>query len=138
MWAYLTGASGPSGFGSATTAEQAAAGHDLHGKVALVTGATSGIGHEAARVLALQGATVYVHARSLDKANAAIATLKTGATSGATFKPFVCDLGNLKTIREAVAGFLAEDVPLHLLINNAGPDTDRTGRAWAGTLHAGQ
>ena len=46
-----------------TTDTIAARGEDLQGKVALVTGATSGIGTETARVLALRGVHVYLAGR---------------------------------------------------------------------------
>ena len=49
------------------TAEQVSKDVDLTGKVALVTGVTSGIGTETARVLALRGAKVYLVARNKDK-----------------------------------------------------------------------
>jgi NAD(P)-dependent dehydrogenase (short-subunit alcohol dehydrogenase family) len=44
---------------------------DLTGKVAIVTGANSGIGYETAKALASKGATVVIACRNLEKANAA-------------------------------------------------------------------
>ena len=45
--------------------------HDQKGRVALVTGASHGIGRDVVRQLAERGAVVYLTARSLDKAEAA-------------------------------------------------------------------
>ncbi len=50
-------------WGFATTTDELLVGVDLHGKVAIVTGATSGLGLETARVLAAAGARVVVPAR---------------------------------------------------------------------------
>ena len=49
---------------------------DLEGKVALVTGATSGIGHAAAVQLATQGATVVVHGRDVTRGAAVVAEIE--------------------------------------------------------------
>lgn len=56
-----------SAFGAASTAADVIAGHDLSGKVAIVTGGYSGLGLETARVLAGAGARVVVPARNLEK-----------------------------------------------------------------------
>jgi alanine dehydrogenase len=52
-----------SGFGPRTTAEEALAGRDLQGKVAIVTGGHAGLGLETTRVLANAGATVVIGSR---------------------------------------------------------------------------
>jgi NAD(P)-dependent dehydrogenase (short-subunit alcohol dehydrogenase family) len=72
------GKQGPigSGFGPETTAEEALAGADLAGKEVIVTGGGSGIGMEAARVLAGAGAHVVVAARAPDRARQALAGTK--------------------------------------------------------------
>jgi NAD(P)-dependent dehydrogenase (short-subunit alcohol dehydrogenase family) len=54
---------------------------DLEGKVALVTGATSGIGKAAAIQLAAQGATVIVHGRDADRGAAVVAEIENGGGS---------------------------------------------------------
>ena len=54
-------------FGAKSTAEEVTAGLDLTGRNYLVTGATSGLGLETSRVLALRGAQVLATGRSVDK-----------------------------------------------------------------------
>src|ERR1700709_2769966 len=54
---------------------------DLDGKVALVTGATSGIGKAAALQLALQGATVIVHGRDADRGAKVVTEIETAGGS---------------------------------------------------------
>jgi NAD(P)-dependent dehydrogenase (short-subunit alcohol dehydrogenase family) len=130
MLQYLTGSVGLSGFGSATTAENVAAAHaaTVAGKVVLITGAASGIGLEAARVLAGYGATVYVGARTQAKADEAIKTIRDTAVvrpdgpaaADQQLRPFVADLGSFASIHAGVNAFLADNVPLHILLNNAG------------------
>ena len=61
------------GFGPTTTAREVAAGVNLDGKTAVVTGGSSGIGSETARVLATAGARVIVGARDTGKAHRALA-----------------------------------------------------------------
>src|SRR5262245_12822285 len=56
-----------SAFGASSTAEDVTSGLDLRGRTALVTGATSGLGLETARVLALRGAHVIVAGRTLER-----------------------------------------------------------------------
>ncbi|KAG0550330.1 hypothetical protein BDA96_01G329200 [Sorghum bicolor] len=56
---------GPSGFSGASTAEEVTAGIDGHGLVAVITGASSGIGLETARVLALRGVHVVMAVRNV-------------------------------------------------------------------------
>src|SRR5260370_36872959 len=83
------------------------------GKVALITGATSGIGKAAAMQLAAQGATVIVHGRDADRGAAVVAEIENG---GGSARFVGADLGEpteaLRLAREA------GDVDI--LVNNAG------------------
>lgn len=101
-----------SGFGAASTAEDVIAGHDLLGKVAIVTGGYSGLGLETARVLAAAGARVVVPARNLEKASAAVETIP-----GLTLEKL--DLTDPGSIDDFAERFLDSGQALHLLINNA-------------------
>ena len=62
---------GANGFGFGTTAEEVTLGLNLAGKNILITGATSGLGQETARVLADRGARIFAAARTLQKAESA-------------------------------------------------------------------
>ena len=59
-----------SAFGATSTAKEVAAGHDLSGQTAIVTGAASGIGVETARALAEAGADVLIGVRNLEAGQA--------------------------------------------------------------------
>ena len=65
-----------SGFGPNTTAEEALAGSDLRGKVAIVTGGHAGLGLETTRVLSNAGATVVIGSCDPKKAQMAVAKMK--------------------------------------------------------------
>ncbi|OVA18309.1 Short-chain dehydrogenase/reductase SDR [Macleaya cordata] len=115
----ITGKAGPSGFGSASTAEQVTEGIDATNLTAIVTGGASGIGLETSRVLALCGAHVIIAARNLKAANEAkqIILKDNGAANIDVLK---LDLCSMKSIREFANNFNALDLPLNMLINNAG------------------
>lgn len=102
-----------------STAEQALRARSLRGKRALVTGATSGLGAETARVLALAGAHVVLAVRDV-VAGAALAERLTSKLPGNAGALSVArlDLADLSSIRAFVEQLGAE--PLDLLINNAG------------------
>jgi NAD(P)-dependent dehydrogenase (short-subunit alcohol dehydrogenase family) len=106
-------------FDATTTAEQASAGVDLSGKLALVTGATSGLGLETARVLALRGAQVVVAGRTVDRAAAACRTIAGHTT------PLALELEDWPGIVTAAATVAAMGRPLDILVCNAGLMTPR-------------
>jgi len=94
---------------------------DQHGQRILITGANSGIGYETALELARKGAEVIIPARSIEKANLAIARIKTEIPD-AKLIPALLDLSSLASVR-TFADFVTEKFPgqsLNLLINNAG------------------
>lgn len=91
---------------------------DLAGRIALVTGANTGLGFEAARVLARQGAQVVIGCRSPEKAAAALDRIRQQHPD-AQISSVSLDLGDLASVREA-ASELDELPHLDLLINNAG------------------
>ncbi len=97
--------------GKRSTAEDALGGQSLAGTTAIVTGATSGIGTETARVLAAAGARVVLAVRNLDAGQALAAQLG-GATEARRL-----DLNDLSSVRTFVEGWHGA---VHLLINNAG------------------
>jgi NAD(P)-dependent dehydrogenase (short-subunit alcohol dehydrogenase family) len=91
------------------------------GRRILITGANSGIGYEAALELARRGAEILLPARSLAKADDAIARIRREVPD-AKLTPGILDLASLVSIR-TFAGFIAANFPgqsLDLLINNAG------------------
>ena len=92
---------------------------DQTGRVAIVTGANSGIGFEAAKALALNGAMVVVACRSQTRGDQAVASILEAAP-GAAIELMLLDLANLGSVREFVAAFLDRFDRLDLLINNAG------------------
>jgi NAD(P)-dependent dehydrogenase (short-subunit alcohol dehydrogenase family) len=92
---------------------------DQSGRTAVVTGANSGIGFEAAAVLARRGADTVLACRDAGRAQAAAARL-TAAAPGATVSVVRLDLASLDSIRTAAAQILAGHQRLDLLINNAG------------------
>lgn len=120
---YLLGSAGPSGFGSKSTAEQVTEYcPDLRSITAIITGATSGIGAETARVLAKRGARLVIPARSLKAAEDSKARiLSEFPDSDIIVLPL--DLSSLFSVRKFVADFHSLNLPLHLLINNAGKFT---------------
>ena len=81
------------------------------GKVALVTGASSGIGEAAARDLRQRGFTVYAAARRLDR-------LTTLAQYG--IHPLVMDVTNEDSVTTGVASIIGESNTIDVLVNNAG------------------
>lgn len=101
-------------FGAESTAEEVTAGLDLAGRTALVTGGTSGLGLETARVLALRGAHVLVTGRTLEKAKAACATLP-GRTT-----PIELELERWDTVAAAADLVRTLGMPIDMLVCNAG------------------
>jgi NAD(P)-dependent dehydrogenase (short-subunit alcohol dehydrogenase family) len=101
-------------FGPDSTAEEVTAGIDLTGRTALVTGATSGLGLETLRVLALRGAHVIATGRTLEKARTACA-----AVSGST-TPVALELERWDSVAAAAEQVRALGTPLDMLICNAG------------------
>jgi retinol dehydrogenase 12 len=91
---------------------------DMLGKVALVTGANTGIGRVTARELARRGAEVFVACRSEARTLPVLEALR--AETGGTLHFLALDLGDLASVQRAALAFLATGKPLHLLINNAG------------------
>lgn len=90
---------------------------DQTGRRVLVTGATSGLGHETARVLAGHGADVVITSRSAERAEAV--ALDLARTTGATVRGLSLDLDDLDAVRRGADAVLTEG-PLDLLVNNAG------------------
>lgn len=92
---------------------------DLQGKVAVITGANTGIGRATALELASRGAEVILACRSKEKTIPVIQDIqaKTG-NQQVTFHHL--DLSSLKQVRESAESLLNSGRPIHLLINNAG------------------
>ena len=91
----------------------------LAGQVALVTGANTGIGRVTARELARRGAHVFIACRSAQRAQPVVDEIR-AATGSVTVELLSLDLGDLASVRACAQAFLARELPLHLLINNAG------------------
>jgi NAD(P)-dependent dehydrogenase (short-subunit alcohol dehydrogenase family) len=92
---------------------------DQSGKLAVITGANSGTGKEAARRLAAAGARVIMAVRTPAKGEQAKAEIL-ARHPGARLEVRRVDLADLATVREFADGLLADGTPLDLLINNAG------------------
>ncbi len=101
-------------FDESATAGQVTEGVDLSGKLAVVTGCTSGIGFETMRVLAKRGALVIGTSRSLDKAHAACAQV-VGQTMPAQLE--LSDFESVVRCAESIRGLRT---PIDILVCNAG------------------
>ena len=91
---------------------------EQNGRVYFITGANSGLGYEAAKVLAGKGARVLMGCRSEEKAEAAMASI-CAAVPKADLRFIPLDLGDLKSVRSA-AKLAAKEPRLDVLVNNAG------------------
>jgi len=93
--------------------------------VALITGANIGIGRVTALRLAQAGFTVFLAGRSAQRTQAVIDEIHatTQTSDKAFFLPLQLD--DLNSVRECAALFLARQLPLHLLVNNAGLAGDK-------------
>ncbi|MDC0714173.1 SDR family NAD(P)-dependent oxidoreductase [Stigmatella sp. ncwal1] len=100
-------------FGAASTAQDILKGVNLSGKTAIVTGGYSGIGLEAARVLASAGVKVVVPARNIEKAKQTLAD-----HPEILIEPM--DLMDPTSVDAFAERFLAANKKLDILINNAG------------------
>jgi NAD(P)-dependent dehydrogenase (short-subunit alcohol dehydrogenase family) len=93
---------------------------DLTGRVALVTGANSGIGLVAAEELAADGASVLLACRDLGKGEASLTAVRARRPADATVELIALDLADLASIRTAATVVAGRPEPLDLLVNNAG------------------
>src|SRR6266436_4313281 len=89
------------------------------GRLAVVTGANTGLGFETARVLAARGASVVLAVRDTGKGKAAAARIA-GTAPGATVTVQPLDLASLESVRAAAAELRAWHPRIDVLINNAG------------------
>ncbi|KAJ7945835.1 Short-chain dehydrogenase TIC 32, chloroplastic [Quillaja saponaria] len=119
---YLAGIAGPSGYGSKTTAEQvtqdSSCFYPSH-LTAIITGATSGIGAETARVLAKRGLRIVIAGRDMKKAKEVRENIWKESPN-ADVLVLEIDLSSFASIQRFCSEFLSLGLPLSILINNAG------------------
>lgn len=106
-------------YGFDTTTDEVMEGVDLSGKLAIVTGSSTGIGAETARALAAAGAHVVLAARNRERTEEVAASIRAGVP-GAVVEVGQLDLTSLDSVRAFASWYLAEHDELHLLVNNAG------------------
>lgn len=94
----------------------------LKGKVALVTGASRGIGREIAITLAGQGA--YVIVNYCGSENAAQDTLNVIKENGGDGEIAQCDVGDFEKVKEMIDGIVANHKTIDIIVNNAGITKD--------------
>ena len=92
----------------------------LTGKTAIVTGANTGIGLESVRELGRAGAHVFMACRSTTKCAAAEQNLRASGLNDTKLTLMKLDLSSLKSIESFSADFLSRDLPLNILMLNAG------------------
>ncbi|CAI2163422.1 15681_t:CDS:2 [Funneliformis geosporum] len=92
---------------------------DLTGKVAIVTGGNTGIGYITARELSRKNAHVFIASRNKERGEGAVEKIKK-ETGNNQVEYLYLDLNNLKNVKKSAESFLSKDLPLHILINNAG------------------
>lgn len=89
---------------------------DLHSKIALVTGASRGIGAAIAKLLAEQGAHVIVSSRRAEDCDTVVQEI---VDAGGSAQTIACNIGNLNHIESAFSQLNAEHGRLDILVNNA-------------------
>ncbi|KAG9444194.1 hypothetical protein H6P81_015534 [Aristolochia fimbriata] len=118
LWGWF-GGSGRSEFWGSSTAEEVTEGVDAAHLTAIVTGGTSGIGRETARVLALRGAKVIIPARNMESAMRVKETLLKENPS-AKLQVMEMDVSSLTSVTSFARAFNTSNQPLNILVNNAG------------------
>lgn len=94
----------------------------VSGKVAIVSGANSGIGFKTTKALVKQGATVVMACRNMEKGNAARNDIARSYGSHVRARLILMhlDLEDFVSIKRFANEFKAKGLPLHILVNNAG------------------
>jgi len=96
----------------------------LEGRVALVTGASQGIGHACALALAREGATVAAAARNRQKLEELVAQITAAGAKAAPFV-FVMDVADEAQVKSAIKSALGQFGKIDILVNNAGITRDQ-------------
>ncbi|MFN0050315.1 MAG: oxidoreductase [Cytophagales bacterium] len=93
---------------------------ELTGKIAIVTGANTGLGFETALDLFQKGAKVYVGCRDEEKGLNAIERMKNSSESGGELVLGLFDLGSINSVKQFAEKITATEQRLDFLVNNAG------------------
>ncbi|CAH0992608.1 hypothetical protein SIN8267_02741 [Sinobacterium norvegicum] len=107
------------GFNAQSTTDDVLEGIDLTGKTAVVTGASGGLGAEAARALASKNATVVLASRNAAKTTEKAQQLKQ-LTGNQNIVAVALDLADIDSARAASAAIAGDYPVIDILINNAG------------------
>jgi 3-oxoacyl-[acyl-carrier protein] reductase len=94
----------------------------LEGRVALITGASQGIGHACALALARQGASLAVAARNQQKLDELVKEIE---TAGGKAAAFVIDVADEEQIKSGIKSAIARFGKIDILVNNAGITRDQ-------------
>ncbi|QDV66576.1 3-oxoacyl-[acyl-carrier-protein] reductase FabG [Rosistilla carotiformis] len=95
---------------------------DLNGQVAIVTGASQGLGKSIALALGANGATVVCLARNAEKLAATVAEIE---AEGGKAEALACDVTDRKAAADAITGTHEKHGRLDILVNNAGVTRDK-------------
>ncbi|XP_076825879.1 WW domain-containing oxidoreductase-like isoform X2 [Clavelina lepadiformis] len=106
-------------YDASSSTDEILMGYDLSGKVAIVTGASAGIGLETARALSYQGCKVIMACRNMEKTETAIRELQKDRKD-ARLIAMELNLASLQSVKTFANEFKSTDLPLHMLILNAG------------------
>lgn len=118
--AAVEGANGLNVFDARSTADDVLGDLDLRGRHVLLTGASSGLGIETARVLVARGARVVGAVRSPDQAAAATAVVREAARDGGGLDLVPLNLASLASVRGCAQALLQREQPFDVVVANAG------------------